>query len=104
MDILLYDDGVLAYTGESITFGKLDPSEPTVDKWKLADNLFAIGEFTLVQDVTIPDGVTPGKHKYVDGAFAMNPDWSEPVTIESLQQQVTELQLALATLVEGSGS
>lgn len=104
MDILLDRNNAVIFTGEGIEFGKLDASEPNVEKWKLDEHMFAIdNDFTLVQDIEVPAYVVEQPYKYVfDGEkFSINPDWSEPVTVESLMQQITDLQMALAELVEG---
>lgn len=101
MDILLCEDSTVAFISENITYGKVDPSEPNRDKWKINDHLFALGEFTLVKNVEVPSNVVPEKHMYVNGAFQINPAWKEPVTVESLQHQITDLQLIIATLIEG---
>lgn len=104
MDILLDRNNIVIFTGDCIAFGKLDSSEPNVEKWKLDEHMFAIDDdFTLVQDIEVPAYVVEQPYKYVynDGVFSINPDWSEPVTVESLMQQITELQIALAEIVEG---
>ena len=102
MDILIMDDGTLVHSSESIGFGKLDASEPGVEKFKVGDTMFYLPTgLTLVRGIDVPQQVTPYKHRYVNGVFSLNPNWNEPVTVESLQQQITEMQLALATLAEG---
>ena len=33
---------------------------------------------TMVEGVTIPEDWTGNKYTYADGAFALNPDWTDP--------------------------
>ena len=102
MDILIMDDGTLVHSSESIEFGKLDASEPGVEKFKVGDTMFYLPTgLTLVRGVDVPQQITPYKHRYVNGVFSLNPNWQEPVTVESVQQQLTDVQLLIATMVEG---
>lgn len=37
---------------------------------------------TMVEGVTIPEDWAGNKYTYADGAFALNPDWTDPSTEE----------------------
>lgn len=101
-DLLIDSEKVIIHAGSDIEFGRLDASEPDVEKWKLSENLFALdGGYSVVKSVETPDYVMPWKFRYTDGKFTINPEYQEPVSIETLHKQITELQLALAELVEG---
>lgn len=103
MDILIDKDNVIVCIGENIEFGFLDESEPDIEKWKITENLFAIDAgFTCVKNLTLPAHIQEYKYCYKDGTFSINPNYREPVNEYTLQQQITELQLALAELIEGS--
>lgn len=102
MDILLSEDNVVLAIGTSITFGKLDPTDLTVEKWKVNPHLFMVVPNARVEhEVVVPSNVIAEKFIYTNGAFQINPAWKEPVTMETLQKQITDMQLIIATLLEG---
>ena len=53
----------------------------------------------------VPEGVQEQKYCYTEtNGFILNTEWKEPqekITLEELQQQVTDLQLAVVELAEG---
>ena len=104
MDLLLDSNNVVCFCSDSIAYGDLDPSEPGVMKWKISDYLYAIGDNLHIEHVaSVPEYVikNPSQYIYTNGTFSINPTYKEPISIESLYSQITELQLALAELVEG---
>lgn len=102
MQILVDQNGKVIYIGESFSYGYVDPTEPEIKKWKISDNLYAIGDdLVKIEGLEIPEYVRPEKYLYRDEQFVINPEYHEPVDMHSLYSQITNLQLALAELVEG---
>lgn len=73
------------------------------NKWRLADendNLiyyYIDDNFTLVENVEIPDDYVPGKYLYVDGSLILNDDYVEYKTTE---ERLAELEEQNAMLTE----
>lgn len=114
MQLLLKKNRIYSI-GAKITYGKVDPTEPTVDKWRVEDengNLISqwIGEgFEVVETTaTLPSDYESGKYFYENGEFVLNPNWKKYVSPEerisqmeaTIKAQQEEIAMLNDTLLE----
>lgn len=98
MDILV-NGKVIAAHSPKIQFGVFD--EP-IEKWALLNEdrdvwMYLIDhDYTLVEDVELPEDYVDGKYFFVDGEFVLNEDWQPP--LPSAEERIAELERQLANL------
>lgn len=90
-----------------ISFGVFDES---IEKWKLENKdgslmyYFIDDNFTLVEDVKIPDDYEHGKYFYENGNFVLNAEWKPYISpeqrIKNLETDVAEQQVSTALFEE----
>lgn len=84
MNILLYNNRIVAL-GEIIDFGIFD--EP-FEKWRISDSngntlYYMIDDnYTLVENVSLPENYVNGKYFYENGEFVLNTEWKPYYPIE----------------------
>lgn len=89
--MILTQNGNIMAQAPNIVFGVFEGEE----KWKLSDENNVIlyyykdADFTLVENVTLPDDFDYGKYLYQNGEFVLNPDYIPPAL--PIDAQVTAI-------------
>lgn len=100
--IITDNNDVIIHMSDTIDYQQ--NGNPLVDNGTLAIAKILVKAVCEVQDV--PSEVTPMKYCYTEEqGFYANENYVEPVrelTNQELQEQITDLQLALAEIYEGS--
>lgn len=83
MKLLIKDNDIYAIA-ENISYGVYEGDE----KWRLADAddnvmyYMTDSNFTLIENVTLPDDYEGGKYFFENGEFVLNEDWAPYVSPE----------------------
>ena len=108
MKALKDENNFLLFEADNILYGKLDASEPDVDKWGMYDGegnilLYAIdNNYSVVEfnPADKPEDYVEGKYFYINGEFILNPDWVEPPL--PIEDRVTQLQEDIAIVAQSA--
>ena len=90
------NDGTIIGIGDELIE---DTKEPGV-VW-LDGAGFGVLDQKVYEELTIPEEVEIDKHKYIDGEFVENENYSEPLNQEKLAQRVKDLENIIDALLGG---
>lgn len=97
MKILVNGNTIVTY-GEEITFGVFD--EP-IEKWLIKRDGFVEyyidNNYTVVDNVTIPEDYEGGKYLFKNGEFVLNEGWKP---YKSQEERIAELEETIKTQQE----
>lgn len=104
MNILIDSKGILIAYGPHLEFGVFEGEE----KWGCFDSdnketrkaFFYVldHDYTLVENVELPEDYTDGKYFYEDGEFVLNEDWTPPPL--SPEDRIAQLEADNETLLQ----
>jgi len=103
--LILSNDNVVMHISSTLEYQ--ENGNPLIYDGTLAINKYIVGNVVTLNDAEVSEDILENPEKYCyteNGGFTLNPNYVEPVKEISnveLMEQITDLQLALAELVEG---